>query len=268
MPGARIVSLVPSLTELLCDLGLASQLVGRTGFCIHPRTSLERIPKVGGTKTVNIARIRALAPTHLIVNIDENERDTVETLARFIPHVVVTHPIELDDNLALYRQFGEVFTVQARARQLSDAFEQARLRAQACAGSPLPVLYLIWRRPWMTVSPPTFISRMLAEVGLITWPERSPLRYPSLEVQEIAQAPVAAVLLSSEPYRFGKADRDSLRRLFRRHRPANIPAFLSVDGEMTSWYGSRAIVGLDYLADLRQRLDARLRQEGPARRLS
>jgi ABC-type hemin transport system substrate-binding protein len=83
---------VPSVTELLCDLGLASQIVGRTGFCIHPREIVRSIPKVGGTKDVNVDRIRELAPTHLVVNIDENRKETVEELARFVPSVVVTHP--------------------------------------------------------------------------------------------------------------------------------------------------------------------------------
>jgi ABC-type Fe3+-hydroxamate transport system substrate-binding protein len=91
-PDARIVCLVPSITELLCDLGLAPQLVGRTGFCIHPRESVAAIPKVGGTKDVNIEKIRKLAPTHVVVNIDENEKPTVDLLAEFVPHVVVTHP--------------------------------------------------------------------------------------------------------------------------------------------------------------------------------
>src|SRR4051812_32416520 len=89
-PTARIVSLVPSITELLCELGLAGQLVGRTGFCIHPADVVRAVPKVGGTKDVNLDKIRKLAPTHLVVNIDENEKPTVEALAEFIPHIVVT----------------------------------------------------------------------------------------------------------------------------------------------------------------------------------
>jgi len=93
-PNARIVSLVPSITELLCDLGLAPQLVGRTGFCIHPADVVRNIPKVGGTKDVNIEKIRKLAPTHLVVNIDENEKPTVDKLAEFVPNIVVTHPID------------------------------------------------------------------------------------------------------------------------------------------------------------------------------
>src|SRR5438128_12341427 len=91
---ARIVCLVPSITELLCDLGLAGQLVGRTGFCIHPWDVVRAIPKVGGTKDVLMDRVRALAPTHVIVNVDENLRETAEELAAFVPSVVVTHPLE------------------------------------------------------------------------------------------------------------------------------------------------------------------------------
>ena len=98
---ARIVSLVPSLTELVCDLGLAGELVGRTGFCIHPRATLRSIPKVGGTKDVNLARLRELAPTHVIVNIDENRRECVDEIAEFVPHVIVTHPCVPEDNLAV-----------------------------------------------------------------------------------------------------------------------------------------------------------------------
>ncbi len=92
-PEARIVSLVPSLTELVCELGLAARLVGRTGFCIHPAATVRAIPKVGGTKDVNIEKIRKLAPTHVLVNIDENEKPTVDLLAQFVPHIVVTHPL-------------------------------------------------------------------------------------------------------------------------------------------------------------------------------
>jgi ABC-type Fe3+-hydroxamate transport system substrate-binding protein len=114
-PAARIVSLVPSITELLCDLGLAPQLVGRTGFCIHPADMVSTIPKIGGTKDVNVEKIRRLAPTHLVVNMDENEKPTVEALAEFVPHVVVTHPVAPRDNLDLARLMGGVFCAGERA---------------------------------------------------------------------------------------------------------------------------------------------------------
>src|ERR1700734_640032 len=100
---ARIVCLVPSITELVCDLGLADRLVGRTGFCIHPWETVRTIPKLGGTKDVKLDRIRELAPTHAILNIDENRLELAEELAEFVPNIVVTHPLGPRANLALYR---------------------------------------------------------------------------------------------------------------------------------------------------------------------
>ena len=147
----RIVSLVPSVTELLCDLGLAERLVGRTGFCIHPADTVRAIAKVGGTKDVNIEKIRTLAPTHLVVNIDENEKPTVERLAAFVPNVIVTHPLAPRDNLDLYRLLGGIFGVEETAEGLCAAFE----REYAALPAPPPqrrVLYCIWQDPWMTVS--------------------------------------------------------------------------------------------------------------------
>ena len=89
----RIVSLVPSITELVCDLGLAGALVGRSGFCVHPRETLKRVPKVGGTKDVSLDKVRALAPTHVLLNIDENQQATATALREFVPHLIVTHPL-------------------------------------------------------------------------------------------------------------------------------------------------------------------------------
>ncbi|MBI1942723.1 MAG: ABC transporter substrate-binding protein, partial [Betaproteobacteria bacterium] len=106
---SRIVSLVPSITELVCDLGLAGELVGRTGFCIHPKEVVRKIPKVGGTKSVNLEKVRALEPSHVIVNVDENRKETADELAAFVPNILVTHPLGPLDNLALYRQIGSAF---------------------------------------------------------------------------------------------------------------------------------------------------------------
>ena len=102
----RIASLVPSLTELLVELGLLEHLVARTGFCIHPREPLRSVPKVGGTKDVNLAKLRRLAPTHVLVNVDENRLETVEALRAFVPQLVVTHPCAPQDNLRLVDQLG------------------------------------------------------------------------------------------------------------------------------------------------------------------
>lgn len=248
----RIVSLVPSITELLCDLGLAERLVGRTGFCIHPWETVKTIPKVGGTKDVKLDRVRELAPTHVVVNVDENREEDAEALAEFVPNVVVTHPLAPRDNLDLYRQMGAEFGREAEAEALCEEFERAYALALATsAGKRADVLYLIWRDPWMTVSPDTYIAQTLA---LFDWHAVQPLdvcnpegdkglrvRYPEVDLGDFA-GKVDRVLLSSEPFHFKEAHIPEVEAL--------VPgAEVSlIDGEMTSWYGSRAIAGLDYLA--------------------
>ena len=242
-PNARIVSLVPSITELLCDLGLAAQVVGRTGFCIHPAATVAGIPKVGGTKDVNIDKIRKLAPTHLVVNIDENEKPTVDALAEFIPHIVVTHPLRPRDNLALARLMGGVFGKDEAAERWCAAFEAeyALLRA-APKGPPQTMLYCIWQDPWMTISRDTYIARMLEEIG---WrvPDMGEARYPRFQWSPELMDGVDGVLLSSEPYRFTEAHAYALEKQLGK------PVLL-VDGEMLSWYGSRSLQGLRYLREL------------------
>lgn len=143
MAGERIVSLVPSLTELVCALGLGERLVGRTGYCIHPIEALRSVPKVGGTKTVNLQKIRALAPTHLIVNVDENEKPTVDALREFIPHVIVTHPLVVEDNFVLYRRLGDVFGASAQAEVLCDRLARVLASVDAVEREPIDVAYLI-----------------------------------------------------------------------------------------------------------------------------
>jgi ABC-type Fe3+-hydroxamate transport system substrate-binding protein len=244
----RIVSLVPSLTELLCELGLSSWLVGRTGFCIHPADTVRAIPKVGGTKDVKIEAIRDLAPTHLIVNIDENEKPIVEQLAQFIPHVVVTHPITPRDNVGLYRLLGGIFNAEHKAEALCAAFEQeyGALRAMP-KQRPQNMLYCIWKDPWMTVSRDTYIANMLAEIGWRCWTTdalvASGVRYPEFEWSDEVVRGIDGVLLSSEPYRFTEVHVDALEQQI--GKPVQL-----VDGEMMSWYGSRAIGGLRYLREL------------------
>jgi ABC-type Fe3+-hydroxamate transport system substrate-binding protein len=239
----RIVSLVPSITELLCDLGLAQWLVGRTGFCVHPAATVRTIAKVGGTKDINIDKIIRLAPTHLIVNIDENPKPAVDTLAQHIPHVVVTHPLAPRDNLALYRLLGALFGCADAAEDLCSQFEAAIATCQT--GAPQRVLYCIWQEPWMTVAGDTYIARMLAQIGWIQWAAPVPARYPVFDWDPAMLAQIDLILLSSEPYRFTPAHVETLAR------QTGKPVLL-VDGEMVSWYGSRAIAGMRYLEQLRQ----------------
>lgn len=242
----RIVSLVPSLTELICDLGLAHCLVGRTGFCVHPREILRSIPKVGGTKDVKLDVVRALSPTHVIADIDENRREPVEAMMAFVPHVVVVHPRTVDDNLALYALLGGIFGRDVEAAQLTTAFAEARSKlAAATAAQPREnVLYPIWREPWMTIRRDTYIAAMLNVGGWDTLPTVASVRFPEFTFAEPWLADIQRVLLPSEPYAFG--DRDAVELHTLTQRPV-----IRVDGEMLSWYGSRAIAGLDYLAGLR-----------------
>lgn len=255
--SARIVSLVPSLTELLFDLGLGDRVVGRTGFCMHPKPAVRRVPKVGGTKDFDLERIRALAPTHLIVNVDENPKARVEMAARFVPHVVVTHPLDPLDNLPLYRLFGGLFGRDREAEMLVERFQQA-YRAALDATKALPrerVLYLIWKDPWMTISRDTYIARALAAVGWDQIEVAGGERYPAIDLAALLMR-TDRVLLSSEPYAFRERDVAAVARMA--HAQSAVPghalpavAVSLIDAEMTSWYGSRAIAGMTYLARLR-----------------
>lgn len=261
----RIASLVPSITELLFDLDLTDQIVARTGFCIHPEPAVRAVDKVGGTKDVKLDRLRALAPTHVIVNIDENRRETVDEIRTFVPHVIVTHPCRPDDNFALYAMLGGIFGRQAQADKLS-----ADLRAalDALRARPWParrVLYAIWQDPWMTVSRDTYISQMLALVNWSTWPSDAVPeacvdgdcsrpnavgeRYPTFRWSDALVRELDAVLLSTEPYRFTEDHADALERQIGK------PVAL-VDGEMLSWYGSRAVAGARYLGTLARDFEA------------
>jgi ABC-type Fe3+-hydroxamate transport system substrate-binding protein len=250
---ARIVSLVPSITELLFDLELAGQIVGRTGFCTEPRDKVKKVAKVGGTKTIDVAKIKRLAPSHLVVNIDENPRPVIEDLARFVPHVIVTHPRGPADNLALYRLMGGIFNRQAQAEALCAAFSKVwdEVHVATRAWPRQRVLYLIWKSPWMTVSEDTYIARMLSAVGWDAWAPASPARYPSVDLTPENLARVDLVLLSSEPYSFSERHCAELLELMPQESRTRVAL---IDGAMTSWYGSRAIAGLKYLREFRANL--------------
>ncbi len=239
----RIASLVPSLTELLFELGLADHVVARTGFCVHPKGAVARVPKIGGTKDPDLAALRALAPTHLVVNVDENRREVVDAARAFVPHVIVTHPGSPLDNPRLYRLFGAIFGRAAEAAALAADFGAALSRLDAAVAA-LPretVLYLIWRKPWMTVARDTYVSATLARAGCETLPVHAGRRYPVVDDDAPAWRDAKRIVLSSEPYAFRRRDADALASQW--NKPVDL-----IDGEWTSWYGPRAIAGLDALA--------------------
>jgi ABC-type Fe3+-hydroxamate transport system substrate-binding protein len=247
----RIASLVPSVTELLFALGLGPYVVARTGYCVHPAQGVAGVAKVGGTKDVNLAKLRRLAPSHVIVNVDENRADVADALREFVPNVLVTHPCAPSDVPALIDQVAGAFAaVPGVARQA--AAMQATLSEELAATQPgrsRDVLYLIWRDPWMTVARDTYISRLLACVGWRTSPDVSggpsgAARYPVLRDDEPWLAEVQEVLLSSEPYAFTLDDLAAAQTL------CPCARVRLVDGQSLSWYGARTVDGLRYAREL------------------
>lgn len=253
---ARIVSLVPSITELLFALGLGDQVVGRTTFCIHPADKVADVGRVGGTKKPRFDRIQALGATHVIVNVDENRREDAHALTALGLSVVVTHPVEPDDNIALFHLLGGIFNKSAEAAQLARelADELALVKHAAKTLPSRDVLYLIWQEPWMTISPPTYVSRMLALVNWRTVGGDDDIRYPEVDVRETR---ADLLLLSSEPFPFKAkhipefgAAWPSCQSGVNGH-PSNIHL---IDGEYVSWYGSRAIAGVRYLREFAEQV--------------
>ena len=251
----RVVSLVPSITELVIALGLKNELVGRTDFCVHPNDSVESIARVGGTKTVRLEKVKALSPSHVIVNVDENRKQDVDAMAQWGCSIIVTHPLRPKDNLYLYRLLGGIFGREGAAETLCRDFEQAHQSLLDTAKN-LPqrnVLYLIWRDPWMTISEDTYISRTLALAGLRSMGGRADVRYPEIDFEGPLMDRVDAVLLSSEPFPFKQKHVEEVRSLTQRW-----PVPISIiDAEMVSWYGPRAIPGLRYLESFAAELPTR-----------
>jgi ABC-type Fe3+-hydroxamate transport system substrate-binding protein len=246
-PAARIASLVPSLTELLIDLGLADRIVARTRYCIHPAGAVATIPAVGGTKKVHRERLRALAPTHAVLNVDENTRAMADALRAFVPHLVVTHPLKPDDNRDLFALFGQVFDRLNESRKLYTAYNEVRAAISAASGR-LPsrdVVYLIWKRPWMTVSRDTYVAATLDLVNWRTLCHEDAVRYPVVTMTPAVIKQTDLFFFSSEPYAFTEADLDAFADEYGCPRDK----LRLIDGEYCSWYGSRAITGLRYLLD-------------------
>lgn len=270
-PPLRLVSLVPSLTELLVALGLRQYLVGRTGFCIHPRDQVVDIPKLGGTKDVHLTALAQIAATHVFVNVDETRLETVDALRLLGLQVIVTHPCTPGDNLQLIDQIVSVVSnsnaidsvalnaLFMRAEALKSALKTrlAALLRQQHLRPMQRVLYLIWREPWMSVARDTYISRMLALINWQTWPDvhggdglASPgcARYPVISPDAPWLTQIDRVLLSSEPFHFcGSHVLEVQQWMSMRGSYATVTL---VDGELLSWYGARAAPGLDYLDSL------------------
>jgi ABC-type Fe3+-hydroxamate transport system substrate-binding protein len=245
--SARIISLVPSLTELLIDLGLADQIVGRTKYCIHPADAVNNVPIIGGTKSIDDELIMTSGATHVVVNVDETPKLLADKLNVSGLKVIVTHPNSPLDNPALFRLLGGIFDKADKAEDLCHLFTQkmATLQRSAQELPPLKVLYLIWRKPWMTISEDTYISNTLRLVNWQAVGGSNSDRYPDLDLEETLKSEIDMVLFSSEPYPFTTDHIETFHQQF----PDYVGKAAIIDAEMVSWYGSRAIPGLTYLGD-------------------
>lgn len=242
LSAQRIISLVPSQTELLFDLGLGNRIVGVTKFCAHPEEArLKTI--VGGTKNFWMDVIDQLQPDLIIGNKEENYKDGIEQLRHHYP-VWMSDIFTLEDALQMMQTMGELTHTVAKANQLVNSITE---EFNSLHPSPIfRTLYLIWKKPWMAVGRNTFIHAMLEKIGLMNTVREG--RYPELTSEQIQQLSPQLILLSSEPYPFQKQHMEELKTLVPRAK------VMLVDGEMFSWYGSRLLKAPAYFKGLQDQL--------------
>lgn len=245
----KLVSLCPSLTELVFALERGPELVGVTRFCIHPAEGVRGIEQVGGTKDPDVARIAALAPDLVLMNREENRVEDAEALRAAGLAVHDSMPRTLEETAAMVRSIGVALERgplgEAIARDIEGRAERVRRRAAARA-RPVRFAYLIWRKPWMSVNADTFAHALLVLAGGRNVFGARPVRYPEVTAEALAEAEPDLVLLSSEPFPFEEKHADELARLSGLARGR----FALADGEYLSWHGSRTPDGIDYAAGL------------------
>jgi len=281
----RILSLVPSQTELLYDLGLEDKLVGITRFCVHPEKALAEKRVVGGTKKVVNKRIIELQPDLIICNKEENTKEIVDFCSSVCP-TYVSDISTLEESLEMIEQIGNLTGTTQQAEQLKQDIETSfdgLSNSNSSSGSKLKALYLIWKDPYMSVGGDTFIHDMMEKAGFENV-MKDKKRYPQLTLQEIAILQPDVVLLSSEPYNFKNSDGDAIRSAFKERNDPEVPAerppagragsrrmkagktpplCILTNGELFSWYGSRVQQAPAYFQQLRRSIDGGGLQDSP-----
>ncbi|MFD3002030.1 ABC transporter substrate-binding protein [Pontibacter toksunensis] len=246
----RIISLVPSQTELLFDLGLGDRIIGVTKFCIHPEPQVKQKAIIGGTKNFRFDAIAELQPDLIVGNKEENYKEGIEQLQQKYP-VWMSDIYTLDDALQMMQQVGQLTGTEARAQELMQGISTGFSSLQP--NQPLiSTAYFIWRKPYMAVGSHNIIDHMLQRCGFQN--VFSDLaRYPEITPEQLQQANPQFILLSSEPYPFKEKHVAEFRELC----PQAVIKI--VDGEMFSWYGSRLINAPAYL----QQVIEEVKQELP-----
>ena len=242
---SRVVCLVPSLTELLVDLGLESSIIGVSKFCVHPPHIRKTKRVVGGTKQVHYTKVEEMSPDFILCNKEENTLEMVKGLEAIAP-VFVSDINSLEDCVALIKTLGNVFDIENRATAMTkQLLDKHREIDSAASGLPkISVIYLIWNDPLMAAGKGTFIDHMLSLVGLENCIQKQ--RYPQLEPSDLTMAD--HILLSSEPFPFKEHHRKAIAE------QSQVSTHF-IDGEYCSWYGSRLLRGMEYLFDFRKGLE-------------
>jgi ABC-type Fe3+-hydroxamate transport system substrate-binding protein len=230
----RIVSIVPSQTELLFDLGLGEKVVGITKFCIYPDVWFRSKTRVGGTKDVDLDKVRALKPDLIIGNKEENSKQNIEDLKEIAP-VWMSDIYNLKDALDMITRLGALLQVQEKAISLK-LMVQSSFQALNKISSEKSVLYLIWKNPYLAAGKNTFIDEMLSNCGFVNFVQEE--RYPEVKLPMVNQPDF--IFLSSEPYPFKEKHIQELKEICPNSK------IQLVDGEMFSWYGSRLLQAPNY----------------------
>ncbi|MDP9078789.1 MAG: helical backbone metal receptor [Bacteroidota bacterium] len=236
----RIISVVPSQTELLFYLGLYEEIIGITKFCIHPADKFKSATKIGGTKQLDIDKIKSLKPDLIIANKEENERSQLEELMQYFP-VWISDVYDLPGAIDMIERVGVMVNRTTEASNLSNEIIQ-KFNGLKPAASPLRVAYFIWRKPYMVAGQDTFINSLLQLCGLTNAFDAE--RYPEVNEQLLIESKPDVILLSSEPYPFKEKHIHELQLI--------VPSatIKLVDGEMFSWYGSRLLEAPGYFKEL------------------
>lgn len=235
----KVVSLVPSITEALFDLGLTeNEVIGRTKFCIHPSERVKRVPVIGGTKNINIEKIKALQPDLILANKEENVKEQVEALMNDFK-VMVTNVENIEDNYYLLKTLGKLFNKEEKAQcfnlKIYDVLNEAKINCK------IKVAYLIWKSPYMTIGSDTFIHKILGEIGFENiFKDRN--RYPVIETEDLKEAEI--IMLSSEPFPFKEKHMEELKLFYPDKK------IMIVDGEAFSWYGTHLAKCESYFKEL------------------
>lgn len=238
-PPKRIISLVPSQTELLADLNLNNEVVGITKFCVHPNEWLKSKTVIGGTKQFDFDVIDSLTPDLIIGNKEENYQEGIDTLKLKYP-VWMSDIVMLEDALTMIDSIGKLTVRSLESERIVKSIRQSFIDLPEFRGQR--VLYLIWRKPWMAAGASTFIDTLIRTLGFknaVTDP-----RYPELTNDAIASLHPDYIFLSSEPFPFQEKHQREIQQLLPKAE------VLLVDGEMFSWYGSRLMKFPEYAKTL------------------